>query len=101
MDIQCTYNLFGIPNKSQFYNELVNIFAYNANILTNMEINRIKVVLAETKRKNKWLAHQLGKDESTISQWCSNTRQPSLENLNKIAKLLERDIKDLLNNTSK
>ena len=64
-----------------------------------MEINRIKVALAETRRKNKWLAEQIGKDESTISQWCTNARQPSLENLLKIANALDVDIKDLLYST--
>ena len=67
--------------------------------MTKIEINRIKVALAETRRKNKWLAEQLGKDESTISQWCSNARQPSLENLHKIATTLEIDIRELLNPT--
>jgi len=64
-----------------------------------VEINRIKVALAETRRKNKWLAEQLEKDESTISQWCTNARQPSLENLLNIANVLDIDIKDLLNST--
>lgn len=64
-----------------------------------MEINRIKVALAETRRKNKWLAEQIGKDESTISQWCTNARQPSLENLLNIANVLEVDIRDLLYST--
>lgn len=64
-----------------------------------MEINRIKVALAETRRKNKWLAEQIGKDESTISQWCTNARQPSLENLLKIANTLDIDIRDLLYST--
>ncbi|WP_368668142.1 helix-turn-helix transcriptional regulator [Aquimarina sp. RZ0] len=64
-----------------------------------MEINRIKVALAETRRKNKWLAEQIGKDESTISQWCTNARQPSLENLLKIAKILDIDIRELLYST--
>lgn len=64
-----------------------------------MEINRIKVALAETRRKNKWLAEKLEKDESTISQWCTNARQPSLENLLNIANVLDIDIKDLLNST--
>jgi transcriptional regulator with XRE-family HTH domain len=61
-----------------------------------VEINRIKVALAETRRKNKWLAEQIGKDESTISQWCTNARQPSLENLLKIANILDIDIRELL-----
>lgn len=69
------------------------------NKLPKIEINRIKVVLAETRRKNKWLAEHLNKDESTISQWCSNSRQPSLENLQKIAFALDIDIKELLNPT--
>jgi len=64
-----------------------------------VEINRIKVVLAETKRKNKWLAEQLDKDESTISQWCTNARQPSLDTLLNIANVLNVDIRFLLNST--
>lgn len=64
-----------------------------------VEINRIKVVLAETKRKNKWLAEQLDKDESTISQWCTNARQPSLDTLLNIANALNVDIRLLLNST--
>lgn len=66
-----------------------------------MEINRIKVALAETRKKNKWLAEKIGKDESTISQWCTNARQPSLENLLKIADVLKIDIRDLLCPTNK
>jgi len=64
-----------------------------------VEINRIKVALAETRRKNKWLAEKLEKDESTISQWCTNARQPSLENLLNIANVLDIDIRDLLYST--
>ena len=67
--------------------------------MTKTEFNRIKVALAETRRKNKWLAEQIGKGESTISQWCSNARQPSLENLIKIALALDIDVRDLLNPT--
>ncbi|MBR2477766.1 MAG: helix-turn-helix transcriptional regulator [Bacteroidales bacterium] len=59
------------------------------------DINRIKVMLAEKKRTNKWLAEQLGKDPATVSKWCTNTLQPNLETIVKIAKLLEVDIKDL------
>ena len=66
-----------------------------------MEINRIKVALAETRKKNKLLAEKIGKDESTISQWCTNARQPSLENLLKIADVLKVDIRDLLYPTNK
>ena len=51
------------------------------------DINRIKVVLADKKRTNKWLAEQLGKDPATVSKWCTNSCQPTLETLMKIAKL--------------
>lgn len=59
-------------------------------------INRLKVVLAEKNRTNKWLAEQLGKDPGTISKWCTNTMQPNLETLVEIAKILEVDIRELL-----
>lgn len=62
----------------------------------NKDINRLKVVLAEKKRTNKWLAEQLGKDPGTVSKWCTNTMQPNLETLVKIAEYLEVDVKDLL-----
>ncbi len=52
------------------------------------DINRIKVMLAEKKRSNKWLTEQLGKDPATVSKWCTNTSQPSLETLLEIARLL-------------
>lgn len=68
--------------------------------MAKVEINRIKVALAETRRKNKWLAVQIGKDESTVSQWCTNARQPSLENLLKVANALDMDIRDLLHSTN-
>lgn len=60
-------------------------------------VNRLKVVLVEQNRTGKWLAEQLGKDPSTISKWCSNTTQPPLDILINIAKLLEVDIKELIN----
>ena len=55
----------------------------------NRDINRIKVVLADKKRTNKWLAEQLGKDPATVSKWCTNKAQPALETIIEIAKLLE------------
>lgn len=67
--------------------------------MAEIQINRIKIVLVETRRKNKWLAEQLGKDVSTISQWTNNKRQPSLENLFNISKILDVDIRDLLIST--
>ena len=59
-------------------------------------INRIKVVLVEKKRTNKWLAEQLGVNPTTVSKWCTNSSQPDLGNLLKIADLLGVDIKELL-----
>lgn len=60
------------------------------------KINRIKVMLAEKEKTNKWLAEQVGKDPATISKWCTNTAQPSLEMLLQIAKVLNVEVKDLL-----
>ena len=60
------------------------------------DINRIKVVLVEKKRTNKWLAEQLGVNPSTVSNWCTNSSQPDLSSLLKIADLLEVDIKELI-----
>ena len=60
------------------------------------DINRIKVVLADKKRTNKWLAEQLGKDPATVSKWCTNSCQPTLETMMKIAKLLDVEMNDLV-----
>ena len=65
------------------------------------KINRLKVVLVEKEKSGKWLADQLGKSTCTVSKWCSNTTQPDLQTLDKIAKLLDVDVKDLLNSTEK
>ncbi len=64
--------------------------------MSNKKINRIKVILAEKEKTNKWLAEQVGKDPATISKWCTNTAQPSLEMLLQIAKVLNVEVKDLL-----
>ena len=66
------------------------------NIDMAQDINRLKVVLAEKKRTNKWLSEQVGKDPATVSKWCTNTMQPNLETLVAIAKALDVDVKDLL-----
>ena len=62
-------------------------------------MNRIKVVLAEKQRTNRWLATQMGKSENTISRWCSNKSQPSIIQLQEIANLLDVDIRQLLTTT--
>lgn len=64
--------------------------------MQNKELNRLKVVLAEKKRTNKWLAEQLGKDQGTVSKWCTNTCQPDLKTFVKIAQLLEVDMAELV-----
>ena len=60
------------------------------------DINRIKLVLVEKKRTSKWLSEQLGVTPSTVSKWCTNSSQPDIGNLLKIAGLLEVDLKELL-----
>ena len=64
--------------------------------MQNEDFNRLKVVLVEKKRTNKWLAEQLGKDQGTVSKWCTNTCQPDLKTLVRIAQLLEVDMSELV-----
>lgn len=64
-----------------------------------MELNRLKIVLVEKKRTGKWLAEVLKKNEATISRWCTNESQPSIETLFEIAKVLDIDVKNLLVNS--
>ena len=59
-------------------------------------LNRIKVVLVEQQKTGKWLAEQLGKSTCTVSKWCSNTIQPDLATLDKIATLLNVDRRELI-----
>jgi DNA-binding helix-turn-helix protein len=61
-----------------------------------MVINRIKIMLVEKQRTSKWLAEQLGKSENTISIWCSNKVQPTLDNLYEIAQILDVDVRLLI-----
>lgn len=60
------------------------------------DLNKIKLVLVEKKKTGKWLAEQLGKNTCTVSKWCTNTSQPDLQTLEKIATLLGVNKKDLL-----
>lgn len=68
-------------------------------IMAQKAINRLKIVLVEQGKTNKWLAEQLGKNETTVSRWCTNEVQPSLETLILIAEKLEINIIDLINST--
>ena len=65
--------------------------------MESKDLNRLKLVLVEKKRMAKWLAQELGVSPVTLSKWCSNTTQPSLQTLDKIADILEVDPRDLLN----
>lgn len=64
-------------------------------------INRIKVVLAEQSKTNRWLAEAIGKNEATVSRWCSNKAQPSVDVFRQIAEALDVDVRELLNTTKK
>lgn len=64
-----------------------------------MELNRLKVILVEKKRTGKWLAETLKKNEATVSRWCTNESQPSLETLFAVAKVLRVDVRELLVST--
>lgn len=76
-------------------NEIFSLFLhYKINIMA--DLNRLKVVLAEKKRTNKWLAETLGVDPTTVSKWCTNSSQPDIGNLMRIAKVLEVDVNELL-----
>ena len=68
-------------------------------VLASKELNRIRIVLAELNKKNKWLADKLGKNQATVSQWCNNIRQPSIETLFDIADVLDVNVRKLLVST--
>jgi transcriptional regulator with XRE-family HTH domain len=67
--------------------------------MARKSINRLKVVLAEQGRANKWLSEKLGKNTATVSRWCTNEMQPSLETLTEIAEVLGVDVRELLVST--
>ena len=86
-------HFFGVISKSRYHLHEMLID------MSRKAINRIKAVLAEQGKTNKWLAEQLNKNETTISRWCTNEVQPSMENLVEIAKLLEVDVRELIKST--
>lgn len=90
------YSMLSIVMTMKFIN-----FAFKFNFMLMTDLNRIKVILVEKKRTNKWLAVELGKDPATVSKWCTNTSQPDIYTFAKIADLLEVDIRDLLISTKK
>lgn len=64
--------------------------------MNNNPLNRVKVVLVEKQRTSKWLSEQLGVTPATVSKWCTNTSQPDLHTLARIAELLECEKRDLI-----
>ena len=86
-------------NSSKYYTFASKFNLCNRNCMANL--NRLKIVLVEKDKTGKWLSEQLGKSTCTVSKWCKNTVQPDLNTLDKIAKLLDVDVKDLLSSTEK
>ena len=80
-----------------YNNILFNTFAYHAKNMSKIAINRLKVVLVEKNLTSKWLAEKLGKNEATISRWCTNDVQPNLKMLLEISELLNVNISELIN----
>ena len=94
--ICCILYKYNVKNARSMY---INLYLCGIKLLRmedNRDLNRLKVVLVDKKRTNKWLAEQLGKDPATVSKWCTNTCQPDLGNLMRIAQLLEVDVNELL-----
>lgn len=88
-----------MKEKSKYH--FISLFLHKTSNIQCMgiAINRIKVVLAEKNKTNKWLAETLGKNEATVSRWCTNENQPPVETFYQIAKMLDIDIRELFNCT--
>lgn len=61
------------------------------------ELNQLKLVLVKNKKNNKWLAEQLGVNQTTVSKWCTNTTQPDLATLKRISELLNVNVSEIIN----
>ena len=86
-----------MANKGIFANVICNFTPFYLNCVTmERKLNRIKTALVDQGKTNKWLAEQLGKDPATVSKWCTNVSQPSLEMMMRIAKLLNVEMNDLV-----
>ena len=72
---------------------------YMSNNQQIVMLNRLKAALAEKGRTNRWLAEQLGKSENTVSRWCANKVQPSIQQLNEVAGVLDVDVRLLITPT--
>lgn len=91
--------LFFLSNNRYSHNILIPLHQIYINSNNMDNLNRIKVVLVEKNKTGKWLADELGKSTCTVSKWCQNSIQPDLKTLDKIAKLLNVNVKYLLNDT--
>jgi putative transcriptional regulator len=74
---------------------------YKATFMKKKASNRIKAVLAEKGKTNNWLAEELGMNRTTVSKWCTNQMQPTMETLFEIAEVLDVDVRELLVQTKK
>jgi DNA-binding Xre family transcriptional regulator len=79
-----------MPTFALYYIYFLKKFAMERNI------NRIKVVLVDKRKTNKWLSEQLGVSPTTVSKWCTNAAQPPLETLIAIANALEVPVQELV-----
>ena len=102
-----------INSKKQANIILIEDFSLTLQPTKNMkcmqDVNRLKLVLAEQKKRGsamlitswraprKWLFEELGVSPSTVSKWCTNSSQPDIETLAKIAKLLNVGVEELYN----
>ena len=93
--------MFSEKNKHISLKDLLTLHESLTLLIIMAKLNRLKAVLAEQDKTSMWLAEQVGKSACTVSKWCNNVIQPDLNTLDKIAKLLDVDIKDLLNSTEK
>ena len=83
---------------ARFTSKITIFAALKFRIMANKDLNRLKVVLVEQHKTAKWLADQMEKDPATISKWCTNKAQPSLETIKKIAEILQVKMSDLVSN---
>lgn len=108
--VKTKYLFIKMTKKLDFFNKmhgkllslaekLVFLHQTQINCCMKEQINRLKVVLVEQQRTNKWLAEQLGKDPATVSKWCTNSVQPDVKTLLEIARHLNVDVKELLNSS--
>lgn len=91
--------MLNIPTFAAIYSNISHryyIFAEIISLMEDKDFNRIKVVLVEHKRTARWLSEALDKDPATVSKWCTNTTQPSLETLFKISELLQVPVLELI-----